>query len=164
MGASGCRDALKKFSFPGYVTNDVLKRTRLETPADDPFLRQPDLVIGMNHSSKGPLGGILHREAFGSHQWELLVEGRKEWVIFCGMTSSEMDSDLYPYRSGRKRDPQNFRYDFFRPNVARHPRVRNALNGHSARFTAKPGDFVFIPADCPHQSRTLSSSSLALAG
>eukprot|EP00927_Polykrikos_kofoidii_P057177 TRINITY_DN51293_c0_g1_i1.p1 TRINITY_DN51293_c0_g1~~TRINITY_DN51293_c0_g1_i1.p1 ORF type:complete len:415 (-),score=33.93 TRINITY_DN51293_c0_g1_i1:83-1327(-) len=162
--AKGCSAALKDFTFPKYVTNDVLKRIPLERHEDDPFWSQPGLFIGLNHTLAGPLGAGLHRDAFSSHFWQLIVEGKKEWITFCGLSTRQLENDLYPRRIGANLNPQNYRFDAFNPDYARFPRAQVVMRESAAHFVSRPGDFVFIPAGCPHQARTLTPTSLALSG
>merc|ERR1712166_1055161 len=37
------------------------------------------------------------------------------------------------------------------------------METNAARFIVESGDFVFIPADCPHQVRTLSPRSVGVS-
>jgi len=75
---SSCQSLLERFRVPRYFTGDIFKRrlSNASAPPPDPFASHPGLFVQPAGSRSG-----WHIDGFGSHFWQVLLQGRKRWRL-----------------------------------------------------------------------------------
>jgi hypothetical protein len=136
----------------------------------------PSLFIGPQGTSSA-----THIDAFGSHFWMALFEGKKRWVLFPQRPAqAEIDGVhtvveedqlpyLYPYQMCGADDSMLFNIDVGRGSESRRSSGSSGSRGavdlhkHPLYSLASPvecvleaGDLIFVPSGCPHFVENLS--------
>eukprot|EP00756_Hemistasia_phaeocysticola_P030963 Hpha_TRINITY_DN16321_c3_g6::TRINITY_DN16321_c3_g6_i1::g.57805::m.57805 len=146
----GCPWALQNFSVPTFFAGDQLQ----QLPDSHWHMRDkwPSLFVGRAGS-----GTALHTDALGTHFWQIVLEGSKEWVVF-----PPSDADLL-----RHLDANRFLIDDYHADpweweagVEADPLLRLTSGW---RGVAEAGDIVFAPSEAPHAVRNIGDMSLAVS-
>ena len=120
------------FRYPKYVAGDYFQRA--------PFIGYqhswPSLFIGANGTESK-----LHIDSGGTNFWLYLLEGEKEWRFF--------DRKYIPYLY-REAASAHFYLNAFDIDMDDTPLVSKAV---MYKAIQRPGDFIYIPAGCPHAVR-----------
>jgi hypothetical protein len=138
-----------QFSTPVYFRGDLLAKHRWRLAANNGAANASDaaapaaLIDRWPSLFAQPAGARcgLHVDAHGTHFWQAVVRGRKQWRIFPQSETAR----LYPH-------PPNRAWfgvpDAFAPDFATFP----ALAGARVLETELgEGELIFVPADSPHQ-------------
>eukprot|EP01062_Namystynia_karyoxenos_P035074 TRINITY_DN25700_c0_g1_i2.p1 TRINITY_DN25700_c0_g1~~TRINITY_DN25700_c0_g1_i2.p1 ORF type:complete len:511 (+),score=132.93 TRINITY_DN25700_c0_g1_i2:64-1533(+) len=146
----GCPWALENFSVPGIFAGDALRIL----PEKYWHLRDkwPSLFLGGEGTRTG-----LHTDALGTHFWQLVLGGEKEWTVLrhgdAHLVQDWVPEKYHVFAYGA--DPWALEAD-----AQRSPLLRLARGW---RGVAREGDVVFAPAEAPHAVRNLGNISLAVS-
>ena len=120
---------------PRFFANDFLRHVRGAA-------LWPSLFISPAHASRS----ALHTDALGTSFWQLLVDGRKRWLIYA-----------------RDADYRRLRPDLVHQTFgADDPLATHAAGTCPHECVAHAGDIVFVPGGLPHAVQHLSPT-IALA-
>lgn len=137
-----CPHLLKGLKVPDYFQQDYLKLT-----SEDALYRNswPSLFVS-------PSGNVseLHVDAFGSHFWMALFEGRKRWTFF-----HPDQLNLLKPRYYDSLDPV-FDVDLSGKDV-------QLANKTDSVVVLEPGQVLFVPAGSPHRVENLDDT-VAVSG
>ena len=127
------------FTIPAHFAADLFQKMDPVKAACSRCLFWPSLFVQQSGSRSG-----LHQDARHTHFWQLLVAGKKEWLVFPPTQSPNL------YHGGGS----HFGLDGFDPDLDRFPRAKHIRGWHAQ---TKPGDLLFIPAHSPHQVANLDA-------